>query len=72
MHGIGHFHLEGLQVGVAEVLVEGQGGNVRLAAHVRDAEHVEIALQLAVLARRAVDGDEDRIEADAPPRGAAT
>ena len=65
MHGIGHFHLEGLKIGVAEVLVEGQRGDVRLAAHVWYTEHIEIALELAVLTRCSVDGDEDRIEPDA-------
>ena len=68
VHGIRHAHVERLQVGVAEVLVEGQRGYVRLAAHVWYAEHVKIALELAVLTRCSVDGDEDRIETDATLR----
>ena len=48
--------------GVAVALVEGEAGGVEAAGGVADAQHVEVALQDAVLAGVAVDDDESQVE----------
>ena len=51
-----------LDNGVAEAFVEGEGRGVETAGGIGDAEHVEIALEDAVLAGVAVDDDEGEVE----------
>lgn len=61
--GLGDLHqTETFHHGVAIALVEGEAGGVETAGGVADAQHVEVALQDAVLAGVAVDDDEGQVE----------